>query len=157
MLELEVVPTVGEAVTVIRNSLTKFNDNPVISDFDASVATLAINENLQIRDFVMGIPAEGLDVRLVLSWLESLKAVTPKELSTPALTILSAFYYEIGALPQALISLGMADEDYSLAKLLTKVIGAGWPAEALASMRNELHPKVLDTLQETWDEVVIEK
>jgi hypothetical protein len=156
MLELEVVPTVGEAVTVIRNSVKAFNDNPVISEFDASVVTLAINENLQIRDFVMGMPAEGLDVRLVLAWLESLKAVTPKELSTPALTILSAFYYEVGNTKKAKDALKSAG-DYSLAKLLTRVISAGWPAEALAGMRADLHPKVLETLQETWDDVVIEK
>ena len=157
MLELEIVPTVGEAVTVIRNSVKAFNDNPTISDFDASVATQAINENLQIRDFVMGLPAEGVDVRLVVAWLESLKSVTPKELSNPALTILSAFYYEIGSQAKALETLSQADEDYSLAGLIRRVVLAGWPADSFATMRSELHPRVLDTLQEAWDSIIVEK
>jgi hypothetical protein len=151
MLELEIVPTIGEAVTIIRNSVKAFNDNPTISEFDASVTTQAINENLQIRDFVMGLPAEGVDVRLMVAWLESLKALTPKELSTPALTILSAFYYEIGSQAKSLETLSEADEGYPLAGLIRRVVFAGWPVDSFEQMRKELHPTVVENLQEWWD------
>ena len=41
----------------------------------------------------------------------------------------------------------LLDPDYSLAKLLDRVFKAGWPKDALASMRNELHPKVVETFK----------
>jgi hypothetical protein len=49
----------------------------------------------------------------------------------------------------------MADEKYSLAQLIKRVIGAGWPAEMFAEMRKELHPKVLETLEEFWDNSIV--
>jgi hypothetical protein len=61
----------------------------------------------------------------------------------------SAFAYEFGNSDEAYSHLNKAkelDPSNSLASLLFRVFGAGMPPASFASMRNELHPKVVDGL-----------
>jgi hypothetical protein len=65
-------------------------------------------------------------------------------------TLLSAFYYEVGDKELAYVSLVQAqllNPDYSLAKLLDRIFKAGWNGAEFATMRNELHPKVVETFK----------
>jgi hypothetical protein len=72
---------------------------------------------------------------------------------------LSAFYYELGATESAKEALSFAlqlNADYGLAKLLYRVIEAGWDNSAMAKMRKELHPKVIEGLDSNADTPITE-
>jgi hypothetical protein len=52
-----------------------------------------------------------------------------------------------GALAQKALDRALADDErYPLAGLLRRVFNAGWPPESFATMRAELHPKVLASI-----------
>jgi hypothetical protein len=70
--------------------------------------------------------------------------------------LLSAYYSEAGDNDLAHASLFTAqslDPDYSLAKLLSRVYVAGFPMN-FADMRAELHPKVVETINEDRELVI---
>ena len=52
--------------------------------------------------------------------------------------------FEQGVTPEAIMLLTNSDSEYPLAKLLQRVYAAGWEPKSFASMRAELHPKVVE-------------
>jgi hypothetical protein len=77
----------------------------------------------------------------------------------PFYTCLSAFYYELGADESAKEALAFAlqiNADYGLAKLLYRVIEAGWGGEQFGAMRKELHSKVVDGMDKNADTPITE-
>jgi len=115
-----------------------------------------VNKNLQLRDYLLGLPMTytlGESLAIVQFFRNNLAA--DDEQGIPFDTIAGAFYYEIEApeLARLLNSRGL-DEGYSLAQLLHRVYAAGWPAAEFAKMRNELHAKVVKTLEEIAGEVI---
>jgi hypothetical protein len=71
------------------------------------------------------------------------KAPTDSAFINAPACLLATFLYERGDTASAAITLTNAQQYYSLAILLNRVMKAGWPSTAFASMRNELHPKVV--------------
>jgi len=72
----------------------------------------------------------------------------------------SAYAYEAENREEAFSHLNEAkriDSTNSLALLLGRVFSAGWPPASFASMRNELHPKVVEGLKEIEEVAVNEK
>jgi len=130
-----------------------------IASNDVQIIAYALENNLQLRDYLMGLTSNGLSVDSVTNILRVL-SVLIKSAELPAYpidTVLASYYYQQGDSASALVSLsdGIA-RDYSLAKLLLRVINAGWPANSFATMSNELHPKVLAELTRTQELVVNE-
>jgi tetratricopeptide (TPR) repeat protein len=106
--------------------------------------TVAINEHIQVRDFLLGIAKER-DVNHVGSWAAYVGNRTPRLYDVPMATILSSLYFSEGDEEQANHYLGVALEinpEYSLAVLLNRVYQSGWAPEGFSSMRNQLHDKV---------------
>lgn len=106
--------------------------------------TVAINEHIQVRDFLLGIAKER-DVNHVGSWAAYVGNRTPRLYDVPMATILSSLYFSEGDEEQANHYLGVALEinpEYSLAKLLDRVYKSGWAPEGFSSMRNDLHDLV---------------
>ncbi len=105
---------------------------------------VAINEHIQVRDFVMGIPSER-DVNYVGNWLAYVGNKTPEVYDVPIATIMSSFYYSVGNEESATFYVEKAlnsNPNYSLAILLKKVYESNWGADGIVDMRNNLHVKV---------------
>ena len=125
------------------------------SDEEIAMLVLAMNENVQIRDFVLGLPSERELVQ-VHTWLSYIGDNTPFKYLAPIATIKSAFSYESGDRGGADYYLKKALEinpQYSLAHLLNRTYQAYAalniePIEPgmFADMRDTLHPKVKEIL-----------
>lgn len=105
---------------------------------------VAINEHIQVRDFVMGIPSER-DINYVGNWLSYVGNKTPEVYDVPIATIMSSFYYSVGNEDSATFYVEKAlnsNPNYSLAILLKKVYQSNWGANGIIDMRNNLHVKV---------------
>ena len=71
-----------------------------------------------------------------------------------------AYYYEAGnseMIQKTLDNSRRIDSENSLTKLLARVIAAGWPADSFATMRNELHPKVVEIIEANLSAIVGEE
>mgnify|MGYP002507788070 CR=1 FL=1 len=105
--------------------------------------TAAMNKDIQLRDFMLGLPSER-PIEVVNTYLASFMDVVPGEFIAPVASVLAANLYSIedtsakDVLSQALQS----NPSYSLANLLNRVFTSGWPAGAFVAMTYELHPKV---------------
>jgi hypothetical protein len=100
--------------------------------------------DIQVRDYALGLldPSTPDKFRPALSVLLEAAPTDTEYINAPA-CLLAALEYEQDNKEDAFIMLSNANENYSLATLLTRVFEAGWPAEAFGNMRNELHPKVV--------------
>lgn len=98
--------------------------------------------DIQVRDYMLGIVS---DVKNSIDVLEFLIEAAPEH-ADPARALVSTVYYELDRVEDAINTINEADDNYSLANLLKRVFGAGWPKESFAQMRNELHPKVVATI-----------
>jgi tetratricopeptide (TPR) repeat protein len=128
----------------VYEQIDRFADGIEPTAQEIAQLTVAINEHIQVRDFLLGIPKER-DVNHVGNWLSHIGNRTPRLYDVPMATILSSLYFSEGDSEQANHYLGLALEinpDYSLAVLLNRVYQSGWAPEGFSSMRNQLHDKV---------------
>jgi hypothetical protein len=122
-------------------------------------AVVAMTTNLQHRDYFLGLAkCDNLEVMtsVAVNVINQLDNETDK---VPFYTCLSAFYYELGADESAKEALAFAlqiNADYGLAKLLYRVIEAGWGGEQFGAMRKELHSKVVDGMDKNADTPITE-
>lgn len=100
--------------------------------------------DIQVRDYALGLmnPNEAETLIPALGYLLAVAPTDTIYINAPA-TLLAALYYEMGNTAEALLTLSNAQEDYTLAKLLHRVITAGWEANSFIKMRNSLHPMVV--------------
>jgi hypothetical protein len=154
------VITVGYVKDLIDNEIIEFIAHPdyySLEDYEFNAIVLGVSNYLGLRDYVMGLPVVH-DIKLVREWISFF--IT--ELSdndddlVPFHTIYSALSYELEelTLANAYLSLGI-QKDYPLATLLSRVYSAGWPIESVARMRQELHPKVIQSLLERESEGIL--
>jgi hypothetical protein len=146
--------TVGEAVALINNSIMDFQDG--LSPETISKLIYSINNEIQIRDYLLGLP-NVYSLETCKSFLSYVGASVDESESYSLLTILSAYFYEQNEIELCALSLATALEikpDYSLAKLLDRVYEAGWSADSFVKMRNELHETVVGTLEEMSEELI---
>jgi len=102
-----------------------------------------LKKDIQLRDFVLGLPSER-PIASVNTYLAYFMETVPNEFIAPVASILAANLYSIEdeTAQEVLYQALECDPQYSLAKLLSRVFGSGWPAAALTAMTYELHPKV---------------
>jgi hypothetical protein len=104
--------------------------------------------DLQVRDYALGVHTEDTYDLYFTMWRELLR-FAPEGYVAPIACIVAAMAYEggDGALAQRALDRALEDdEQYPLAALLRRVFNAGWPPESFASMRRELHPKVIASI-----------
>jgi hypothetical protein len=125
---------------------------------DVVIAHYGVMNNLQLRDYLMGAPtAYPLD-HCITAISKIVNVCNDKELDSYAFdTVSASFHFEQGNKAQALLMLSVAlHKDYSLAKLIARVILGGAPSNLLAAMRAELHSKVVDNLADDSDKLANE-
>jgi hypothetical protein len=150
--------TNGMAHEACDTLIAQFTANAPLDTNLVEIVTKASNGSPNFRDYVLGAPVLELGHHTAIKFIEAILPLVPNEADrVPFYTVLSSFYYEIGDTELAVVSLATAQNlnpDYSLAKLLTRVIDAGWESAGITQMRQELHPKVVETLT-TERELVI--
>lgn len=160
-LELDSITT-GEAKLVLDKVIKQIAEQTgeiLIASDDIEIIAYALENNLQIRDYLMGLTSDGLSVESVANILRVMVVLlNSAELPAyPVETVLASYVYRLGESKTAyeLLSNGLARE-YSLAKLLSRVFLAGWSVQEFATMSHQLHAKVVAELTRTQELAVNE-
>lgn len=142
------LPTHGEAVNAFDSCLLAFQDSQPIAEEQLRTAFIGVHNSLDVRDYVLG--ALGLtfeDPSDSITFLHLFQAVGS---SAHVEAITASFVYELGDTSNAFEFLNNGlklDPSNSLIALLGRCFRSGLPAETFASMREELHPKVVAGLK----------
>ena len=150
--------TNGIAHEACDTLIAQFTANAPLDTNLVEIVVKASNANVNYRDYILGAPVLAFGHQKAIHFITDLLPLMAESERVPFYTILSSFYYEINDSELAVASLHTAqaiDPSYSLAKLLTRVIGAGFPPTMMTAMRNELHPKVTETLVNESDTVLV--
>ena len=136
---------------VTRKQVCEFIADSLNNDIELSggkleAVILAVNSDLQVRDWLVGLPSRWtIDEGIKL--MQYICVHAPAKDLAPFITIQAMYYYEQGNTEKATMLINYAlrvDEEYQLANMLKRIILAGWPTEAFQKMRDELDPKVVE-------------
>ena len=146
------------ALDTVIGTLLKTHSEQLIAGADIELVIYGVNNNLQVRDYLMGLPSEiGLGESFnVVTVMRNLCAQLNYE--TMALDTVLASYCVMNSEPntaERLLVKGL-ENNYPLAGLISRVIKSGWPAGAYSSIAEELHPKVIAELSATANELLNE-
>jgi hypothetical protein len=144
------IKTQAEAINELRNAVIEFETTGALNDELKTRVNYSLHD-IQVRDFLMGITFEGHSTELIASLIEYLATDVEMHYGAPLFAVLGAYRYRLGNTKGASECLDTAtqhDPNYSLTTLLKRVIGSGWPAGAFDSMTMELHPKVVEGIEQ---------
>jgi len=143
--------TLGEARQIIDEAITNYTD--FVPQKTAETIAYAINHDIQLRDYIMGLPnIHGLEK--VHDFVMVLTAGVPEEERYSLYTITALFNYELGLIDMSReLSNKVADinPNYNLNKLLKRIFKANWEPSMMSQMRKELHDTVTKTLTDYAD------
>ena len=132
----------------IRKAIDNIADGITPTATHIAEVAIATNENLQIRDFIMGLHTEK-DIDYIGEYISLLGNVIVKDKAIPLATIFAGYLYQTNQILNAnsmLIEVLNTQPDYPLAKLLRRVFDANWAPEEFAMMGEQLHSKIIDTI-----------
>ena len=132
----------------IRVAINELADGTIPSAQHIAEVAIATNENLQIRDFIMGVQQE-ISIDYVGEYISLLGNVIVKDKAVPLATVLCGYLYQVEVIEEAktmLLQVLTLNPEYPLAKLLYKVFTAEWAPSELGKMAQTLHHKVVDTI-----------
>lgn len=140
---MSITITRKEACEIIRSYIGK-EDDLKGDDFDKVV--FAVNNDTQVRDFLMGLP-QYYDMQEVVNFLGHMANESKVREDIPFVAVLAVMAYETRSYEQFYKSMGYIachGSDYSLGKLLARIANSRWPGEGLTKMREELHVQVME-------------
>ena len=132
----------------IRVAINELADGTIPSAQHIAEVAIATNENLQIRDFMMGVQQE-INIDYVGEYISLLGNVIVKDKAIPLATVFCGYLYQACEIEEAksmLLQVLTLNPEYPLAKLLSRVFDAQWAPIELTKMTQTLHPKVIDTI-----------
>lgn len=148
--------TYGEAIDTIDNAISDFANGLELGDSTVADITFAVNNDLQIRDYLIGLPiAHGLNISAGFVNELSEKVAPAEKFAYD--TVNAMYHYElknIEACKTLLDSAELSNPDYNLPKLIKRVISAEWPASTFTSMRTELASTVVAIIADNYDFVI---
>lgn len=142
-----ITTTRKEAVTLIEESI---NNVIPLQDDRLEKVIYAVNNDLTVRDWVLGMPLR-FTLEESIDFVRYMAVHTTALDSVPFITINAVFEYERGNLDKSILMLeyvNAVNNEYSLAKLITRTIDANWPPEKFNQMRKELDAQVLQDCNE---------
>jgi hypothetical protein len=120
-----------------------FASSSTEQDAEVVVNVLYYLTDIQVRDYAMGLLDKDKADTLIPALTHLMEhAPTDTEYINAPAALLAQVYYELDDIENAMLTLSNTQHNYSLANLLRRVFGSGWPTAAFAAMRAELHPKV---------------
>ena len=114
--------------------------NSTLTDDETAALIFALNTDLQVRDYAMGL-IQATD-KHYQAWY-ALMTRAPMKYKSAQACLASNVRYEQGIPADAIMLLANVSATYPLAKLLSRVYAAGWSPKSFAAMRQEIHPKVV--------------
>jgi hypothetical protein len=132
----------------IRKAIDALTDGVLPSAKHIAEVAIATNVNLHIRDFIMGVQEEK-DINYVGEYIALLGNVIVKDKAIPLATVFCGYLYQTEETEKAktmLLEVLTLNPDYALAKLLSRVFEAEWPAGEFSKMAQKLHSSVVDTI-----------
>ena len=132
----------------IRVAINELADGTIPSAQHIAEVAIATNENLQIRDFIMGVQQE-INIDYVGEYISLLGNVIVKDKAVPLATVFCGYLYQVEEIEEAktmLLQVLTLNPEYPLAKLLSRVFDAQWAPIELTKMTQTLHSKVVDTI-----------
>jgi hypothetical protein len=138
----------------IRASLCNMRANIAPEAKHIAEVAIATNENIQIRDFLMGINIEASDTTFseedVYDYLLLIATTVNKQVAVPVASVFAAHLYERDKedAKNAIREVLTINPEYSLAKLLNRTFASDIDADFLKAMASDLHSKVLELIYE---------
>jgi hypothetical protein len=152
-INLDIITTSEAKLTLdkVINQIAHQTGEINIASDDVAIIAYALENNIQLRDYLMGLTSDGLSVESVTNILRVLMVLV-KSAELPAYpieTVLASYMYRLGDSDAPLMLTNGLSRGYSLANILQRVmINQLNPAE-FARMANELHGKVIAELTRT--------
>lgn len=150
--------TVGDAIKSLNFLATNFMETKELDREALSVSTRAINGNILVRDYFLGMPQDfGLTFMVSLSkeMIDEVEKLGLHPVNFYA--VYSAFLYESGDKELCTYNIKKAleiDERHSLTQILLRVYKSEWETSGFLDIRNNLHSKViLDTKKHAKEEI----
>ena len=150
--------TVGDAIKSLNFLATNFMETKELDREALSVSTRAINGNILVRDYFLGMPQDfGLTFMVSLSkeMIDEVEKLGLQPVNFYA--VYSAFLYESGDKELCAYNIKKAleiDSKHSLTQILFRVYKSEWEASGFLDVRNNLHSKViLDTKKHAKEEI----
>ena len=142
-----ITTTRKEAITLIEESI---NNVIPLQDDRLEKVIYAVNNDLTVRDWVLGMPLR-FTLEESIDFVRYMAVHTTALDSVPFITINAVFEYERGNLDKSIRMLeyvNAVNNDYPLAKLITRTIDANWEPEMFNQMRKKLDAQVLQDCNE---------
>ena len=150
--------TVGDAIKSLNFLATNFMETKELDREALSVSTRAINGNILVRDYFLGMPQDfGLTFMISLSkeMIDEVEKLGIYPVNFYA--VYSAFLYENGEKELSTQNINKAleiDSRHSLTQLLFRVYKSEWETSGFLDIRNNLHSKVIvDTKKHAKEEI----
>lgn len=153
--------TVGQYCSLVLHLADEWLDGKPLDDSEVETIAWATQNQVVLRDWLMGeLPQKFDGATYAIHFLNALIAQTPDNANRVGfLTCQGIIFYacdEKDLADHAITHALEFDSEYSLAKLLKRVMLAGWPAEGVQTMFGELHPKVQATIAEMSDRKIMD-
>jgi len=142
--------TRGEALDTVNFAIEQFINDLHIKSGEIETITYAVNNDLQIRDYFLGLPTD-FDIATCIDFVGYLASRTNDSECYAYNTIYAMYEIEQGNTELAKSLLEISEQfnaEYNLTKLAKRIISAGWNGSMLKEMREDLHPKVVATIQD---------
>lgn len=140
----------------IRKAIDNLADGTMPSATHIAEIAVATNENVQIRDFLMGLRLEK-DIDYIGLYLQTLGNTIKKDMALPIATVFASYLYQYEESQHAKDMINevlQINPDYSLAKLLKEAFDKQFPCNFLTDMAEAVHEKVIDGIYELDDKEI---
>lgn len=137
-----------QGALALNDLIAEFLEKGISTNKPLIAEVLVRMTDVQVRDYAMGLTHSGNIEQLFAMW-RWLVTIAPHGYLAPVATLFATVAYEHGdgALAHRALDRALDDDPkYPMSMLLRKVFAAGWSPENLATMRQELHPKICQAL-----------
>jgi hypothetical protein len=153
--------TTGESKLILDKVILQIangDSESLISDSDVAIISYAIEHNLQLRDYLMGLANDTYEIREVINILNVLVDLCNQGevIAYHIETVIASYMYQIGDSETPIMLISALEQDYPLAKLLKRLFLAEWDPKNLTIMSKQLHPEIIEELTRTSELIVNE-
>lgn len=139
----------------VRESIDNLPETPSTKHI-AEIA-IACRDNIQMRDFLMGVGHIEKPKEKVTSYLALINSLLPPSLMVPTLTVLSSYMYNMGQKDKAVEYVETVlniQPEYPLAGLLQNVYNTDAPTSMFKDMADSVHQTVINNIYSNSSELV---
>ncbi len=148
--------TYANAVELIEQAIKDFANGLELADSTVADITFAVNNDLQMRDYLIGLPIHhGLGISA--GFINELSEKVTHSERFAYDTVNAMYHYELKNMEAVQLLVQSAEDsnpNYNLLKLIKRVISAEWPSSTFTKMRNDLASTVAKYIADNSDFVI---